>query len=176
MICSKVSFDFRIVAFRNPKWTLYFLECGRSIDNRLRANRPERHSNKWSVSGCRTLQNLKPYIYIYQPLLVPYSVLIKVEEAISLWTREITLEVGVRSMGRAKLMAVIRRNCLWCMCNSPKEVALCTCVNCFYYPYRFGVKPESKVFRAKIDRALKKWPEEAREVGLEQPFLEIPIN
>lgn len=177
MICSKVNFDYRTVTFRNPKRTLYFLECCRNSVSRLSANRHERHSNKQSVGCCRTLQNLKPYISIYHLPLVPYSLLTLDDEATRLWTREIILEFGVRSMSRSKLMAAVRRKCLFdCAESSPKEVALCPCKNCPLYPYRLGVKPESKVFRAKLDRALEKWPEEAREVGLERPFLETPMN
>ena len=35
----------------------------------------------------------------------------------------------------------IRKKCLDCSCFQPKEVRLCTCVDCPIYPYRMGTRP-----------------------------------
>ncbi len=35
----------------------------------------------------------------------------------------------------------IRNNCLDCTCNQPKEVRLCTIIDCACYPYRMGTRP-----------------------------------
>jgi len=35
----------------------------------------------------------------------------------------------------------IRNNCLDCTCNQPKEIRLCTIIDCACYPYRMGTRP-----------------------------------
>ena len=35
----------------------------------------------------------------------------------------------------------IRKKCLDCTCNQPKEIRLCLVVNCPLYPYRMGTRP-----------------------------------
>lgn len=32
----------------------------------------------------------------------------------------------------------IRAKCLACCCDNPREVKLCTCVDCALFPYRLG--------------------------------------
>ena len=36
----------------------------------------------------------------------------------------------------------IRKKCLDCTCNQPKEIRNCTVVNCALYPYRMGHRPD----------------------------------
>lgn len=36
----------------------------------------------------------------------------------------------------------IRNYCLWCVCESPKEVRLCPSINCALHPLRFGKRSE----------------------------------
>lgn len=49
----------------------------------------------------------------------------------------------------------IRKNCLDCTCNQPKEIRLCPIIECPLYPYRMGSRPD----QATID-TLKKNHEE----------------
>ena len=35
----------------------------------------------------------------------------------------------------------IRNKCLDCTCNQPKEIRLCTIIDCACYPYRMGTRP-----------------------------------
>ena len=35
----------------------------------------------------------------------------------------------------------IRAKCLDCVCGSSNEVAMCPCVDCALYPFRFGKNP-----------------------------------
>ena len=35
----------------------------------------------------------------------------------------------------------IRKMCLQCTCNQPKEVRLCPVIDCDLYPYRMGTRP-----------------------------------
>lgn len=52
---------------------------------------------------------------------------------------------GVRpEKARWTPLKAIRKECLFCMCGSYKEVKLCPSVNCFLYPYRFGHNPNRK--------------------------------
>ena len=39
----------------------------------------------------------------------------------------------------------IRAKCIDCCCFQPKEVRLCTAVNCPLHPFRFGKNPYRKV-------------------------------
>lgn len=39
----------------------------------------------------------------------------------------------------------IRKKCLNCTCYQPKEVRLCTCIDCPIYPYRFGRRPDEAI-------------------------------
>jgi hypothetical protein len=64
-------------------------------------------------------------------------------------------------------LEAIKRNCLECAGETSKEVILCPKKDCPLYPYRFGVRPDSQVYKDKIDLALEKWPEEARDSALE---------
>lgn len=41
-------------------------------------------------------------------------------------------------------LKAIRAKCLDCCCGQPKEVRLCTCVNCPLYQYRMGHNPNRK--------------------------------
>ena len=36
----------------------------------------------------------------------------------------------------------IRKKCLDCTCNQPKEVRLCTIIDCPNWAYRFGRRPD----------------------------------
>ena len=36
----------------------------------------------------------------------------------------------------------IRKKCLDCTCNQPKEIRLCPIVECPLYPYRMGRRPD----------------------------------
>ena len=36
----------------------------------------------------------------------------------------------------------IRKKCLDCTCNQPKEIRLCPIINCPLYPYRMGRRPD----------------------------------
>ena len=36
----------------------------------------------------------------------------------------------------------IRKKCMDCTCNQPKEIRLCTIIDCPLYPYRFGHRPD----------------------------------
>ena len=49
----------------------------------------------------------------------------------------------------AKLYATpvkaIRKKCLDCTCNQPKEIRECTVINCPIFPYRFGRRPNKAV-------------------------------
>ena len=45
---------------------------------------------------------------------------------------------GVGSPSKA-----IRRECLTCMCDSPKGVAICPSTRCALWPYRFGANPRT---------------------------------
>ena len=38
----------------------------------------------------------------------------------------------------------IRKKCLDCTCYQPKEIRLCTIIDCPIYPYRFGCRPDEK--------------------------------
>ena len=38
----------------------------------------------------------------------------------------------------------IRKKCLDCTCYQPKEVRLCTIIDCPIYPYRFGHRPDEE--------------------------------
>ncbi len=46
-------------------------------------------------------------------------------------------------MKRLTPMQAIRKKCLDCSNNSPKEVTLCPIPECELYPFRFGVRPET---------------------------------
>ena len=35
----------------------------------------------------------------------------------------------------------IRNKCLDCTCDQPKEIRLCTIIDCALYPYRMGKRP-----------------------------------
>ena len=39
----------------------------------------------------------------------------------------------------------LRKKCLNCMCYQPKEVRLCTGIDCPIYPYRFGRSPDEAI-------------------------------
>ena len=47
-------------------------------------------------------------------------------------------------MIRLTPIKAIRAKCLDCTGNQPKEVRLCTCLNCPSWGYRMGVRPEHK--------------------------------
>ena len=51
----------------------------------------------------------------------------------------------------------IRKKCLDCSCYQPKEVRLCTVIDCPIYPYRMGRRPD----QATLD-TLKRFKEEKR--------------
>ena len=36
----------------------------------------------------------------------------------------------------------IRKKCLDCTCNQPKEIRLCRIIDCPLYPYRMGRRPD----------------------------------
>ena len=36
----------------------------------------------------------------------------------------------------------MRAKCLDCTCNQPKEIRLCTVINCALWPYRMGKRPK----------------------------------
>ena len=36
----------------------------------------------------------------------------------------------------------IRKKCLDCTCNQPKEIRLCPIIDCPLYPYRMGRRPD----------------------------------
>ena len=38
----------------------------------------------------------------------------------------------------------IRKMCLQCTCNQPKEVRLCPVIDCDLYPYRMGTRPSKE--------------------------------
>ena len=42
-------------------------------------------------------------------------------------------------------LKAIRKNCLECTLQQPKEVRLCPCINCPMYPYRFGKRPTKAI-------------------------------
>ena len=42
-------------------------------------------------------------------------------------------------------LKTIRKNCLECASQQPKEVRLCTCIDCPMYPYRFGKRPTKEI-------------------------------
>ena len=42
-------------------------------------------------------------------------------------------------------LKTIRKNCLECSSQQPKEVRLCTCIDCPMYPYRFGKRPTKEI-------------------------------
>lgn len=43
--------------------------------------------------------------------------------------------------GSGSKLKAIRKYCLWCCLDQPKEVKLCPSVSCELYPYRFGHNP-----------------------------------
>ena len=49
----------------------------------------------------------------------------------------------------------IRKKCLDCTCNQPKEIRLCPVIECDLYPYRMGRRPN----KATLD-TIKKFYEE----------------
>lgn len=55
----------------------------------------------------------------------------------SFWSKKIYKMPRVK-VSKAKLWRGIRRQCLNCVCNSDKEVALCTDPECSLYIFRFG--------------------------------------
>ena len=56
----------------------------------------------------------------------------------------------------------IRKKCLDCSCFQPKEVRLCTCVDCPIYPYRMGTRP-SKATLESIEAFYEENPESTKE-------------
>ena len=42
-------------------------------------------------------------------------------------------------------LKAIRKNCLESTTQQPKEVRLCTSINCPLYPYRFGKRPTKAI-------------------------------
>ena len=60
----------------------------------------------------------------------------------------------------ARTLKIIRKYCLDCCCNSPKEVRLCTIPDCALYNFRFGTIIDKRI---KLPFLLKKINEECVE-------------
>lgn len=61
----------------------------------------------------------------------------------------------------------IKRKCLECSGDRPKEVVLCPVKDCPLYPYRFGFDPGSKRYLNKIKRAYTQWPKESADLDIQ---------
>jgi len=64
-------------------------------------------------------------------------------------------------------LKAIRAYCHDCAGGSFKDVILCSVLDCPLKPLRFGVAQGSRVYKAKIERALRTWPQEAKDAGLQ---------
>ena len=42
----------------------------------------------------------------------------------------------------------IRKKCLDCTCNQPKEIRECTVINCALYPYRMARRPDESTIES----------------------------
>ena len=58
----------------------------------------------------------------------------------------------------------IKKYCLECSGNSPKEVTLCHLVDCPLWQFRFGYSIKDKRYKKRMEAAKKKYPEEYREM------------
>ena len=56
----------------------------------------------------------------------------------------------------------MREKCLDCSCWQPKEVRLCTKVDCALYPYRMGTRPSKETLKT-LEDYYSKNPELAQE-------------
>ena len=57
----------------------------------------------------------------------------------------------------------IRKTCLQCTCNQPKEIRLCTIINCGNYPFRMGTRPSEETLK-NIEDYYSKNPKPTKEV------------
>ena len=58
----------------------------------------------------------------------------------------------------------IRKKCLDCVCNIPKEVTLCHIFDCPLWEFRFGSSLKSKTFTKRMNRAKERYPKEVAEI------------
>ena len=56
----------------------------------------------------------------------------------------------------------IRKKCLDCTCGQPKEIRLCTVINCANYAYRMGTRPGKETIET-LEDYYSKNPELAKE-------------
>ena len=61
-------------------------------------------------------------------------------------------------------LKAIRTKCLECSGNQPKEVRLCTCIDCPLYLYRMGTNPARKGIGPKYLHLIQKSLIESREI------------
>ncbi len=57
-------------------------------------------------------------------------------------------------------LKAIRKKCLDCTCDHPKEIRLCTIIDCALYPYRMGKRPNNETLGT-----LKAFYEKNREIA-----------
>jgi len=58
----------------------------------------------------------------------------------------------------------IAKYCLECSGGSPKEVSLCHITDCPLWEWRTGSAKKSKTYRKRIQKALKRYPGEVKEL------------
>ena len=51
-------------------------------------------------------------------------------------------------------LKVIRKYCLWCMCDNSNEVELCPSKDCPLHPFRFGKNPNKREYTEEERKAL----------------------
>jgi len=72
----------------------------------------------------------------------------------------------------------IRKKCLECSGDSPKETVLCHPNDCPLWPFRLGIPISSPAYRARIEAAFKNHPDDVAELvklGLnKEDFLRLP--
>ena len=60
-------------------------------------------------------------------------------------------------------LKVIKKYCLWCMCDQPNEVKLCPSKDCPLYPFREGKNPFKKEHTEEQAERYKEIMKKARE-------------
>jgi hypothetical protein len=58
----------------------------------------------------------------------------------------------------------IKKHCLECAGDSAKEVTLCHIIDCPLWEFRTGNTPRSNVYKKRLEKAKKRWPDDYREM------------
>jgi len=67
-------------------------------------------------------------------------------------------------MNKLTQLKSIRKKCLECCGDSPKEVCLCHIFDCYLWFYRFGCTPESEIFKRRTERIKKDFQNELKDL------------